>query len=108
MNKIYTAALAIAVTLNVLYTVYAWNDYNKWKAVYIEEQANGTSDIDTRMKFVEMHATTNHETVNDYRSESRQADAKIVETMMNLETRLYELEDKFELFQCNPLANDCR
>jgi tRNA C32,U32 (ribose-2'-O)-methylase TrmJ len=45
MNKIYIIALAIATGLNVFYTIYSYNQMNKWKESVIQESTNEQNSV---------------------------------------------------------------
>lgn len=108
MNKVIVAVLSLAVGLNVLYTVYSYNQMNKWKTEHFGQQEEMNKKVDDQLSLMSSLIDSNSNMIGNVNHRSNEADSKIVKTMMSLETRLYELEDKLEMFTCNPLSNDCK
>lgn len=111
MTKYYIAALAIATALNIFYTVYSYNEVNKWRLdidARIEAVKSRVENTAERVNHVEDNTNNANLTVekvtNYLKNEQKVADQSqdsIVKTMMLFETRLYSLED--EVYKLNEL-----
>jgi chromosome segregation ATPase len=103
MIKIYTAALAVATALNIFYTVYSYNEVNKWR----QETDSRLETIDSRIEntvervnHVEDRSISISESVEKANAQIKneqqiayKSQDSIVKSMMLLETRVYELEE---------------
>ena len=104
MEKIYEIILGIAVILNILYTIYSYNDTNKWRLDInnrieaVESRVENTAERVNHVEDNTNNANTTVEKVTNYlKQEQKVADQSqdsIVKTMMLFETRLYALEDE--------------
>ena len=104
MKNIYNILIGIAVALNILYTVYAYNGVNKWRQDIdlrieaVESRVENTAERVNRVEDNTNNANTTVEKVTNYlKNEQKVADQSqdsIVKTMMLFETRLYALEDE--------------
>jgi hypothetical protein len=96
MIKIYTAALAVATALNVFYTVYSYNEVNKWRQAMdsrIENTVERVNHIEDRsISISESVEKTNAQIKNEQQIAYKSQDS-IVKSMMLLESRVYELEE---------------
>ena len=107
MIKIYTAALAVATALNIFYTVYSYNEVNKWRQSmdsrientvervnHIEDRVHEVNSINNRVSSIGQQVEEIQSQVGE-KLDSKlavQIDNKILETMMSFEARVYELE----------------
>jgi hypothetical protein len=96
MIKIYTAALAVATALNIFYTVYSYNEVNKWRQSMdsrIENTVERVNHIEDRsISISESVEKANAQIKNEQQIAYRSQDS-IVKSMMLLESRVYELEE---------------
>jgi peptidoglycan hydrolase CwlO-like protein len=110
MKNIYNIVIGIAVALNILYTVYAYNGVNKWRQEtdsriqstaervnHIEKQVKNTVE---RVNHVEDRSISISESVEKANAQIKneqqiayKSQDSIVKSMMLLETRVYELEE---------------
>ena len=107
MIKIYTAALAVATALNIFYTVYSYNEVNKWRQAmdsrientvervnHIEDRTHEVNSINNRVDSIDQQVKEIQSQVGE-KLDSELAvkiDNKMLETMMSFEARVYELE----------------
>jgi hypothetical protein len=107
MKNIYNIVIGIAVALNILYTVYAYNGVNKWRQAmdsrientvervnHIEDRAHEVNSINNRVDSIDQQVKEIQSQVGE-KLDSKlavQIDNKILETMMSFEARVYELE----------------
>jgi chorismate synthase len=107
MIKIYTAALAVATALNIFYTVYSYNEVNKWRQVmdlrientvervnHIEDRTHEVNGINNRVDSIGQQVKEIQSQLGE-KLDSELAvkiDNKMLETMMSFEARVYELE----------------
>jgi chorismate synthase len=107
MIKIYTAALAVATALNIFYTVYSYNEVNKWRQEvdsrientvervnHIEDRTHEVNGINNRVDSIGQQVKEIQSQVGE-KLDSELAvkiDNKMLETMMSFEARVYELE----------------
>lgn len=111
MKNIYNIVIGIAVGLNILYTIYAYNGVNKWRQDIdqrieaVESRVENTAERVNHVEDNTNNANTTVEKVTNYlKQEQKVADQSqdsIVKTMMLFETRLYSLED--EVYKLNEL-----
>lgn len=104
MTKYYIAALAIATALNIFYTVYSYNEVNKWRQTVdsrIENTVERVNHVEDRVNSVDNAEL--HEQIKEVQSQVNakiddklvdQINSRMLETMMSLEARVYELELK--------------
>jgi chromosome segregation ATPase len=103
MIKIYTAALAVATALNIFYTVYSYNEVNKWRQVTDSRIEAIDSRIDNtveRVNHIEDRSISISESVEKANAQIKneqqiayKSQDSIVKSMMLLESRVYELEE---------------
>lgn len=104
MTKYYIAALAIATALNIFYTVYSYNEVNKWRQSvdsrientvervnHVEDRVNSIDNTELHKQIKEVHSQVNAKIDNKLVD---QINSRMLETMMSLEARVYELELK--------------
>jgi predicted PurR-regulated permease PerM len=111
MTKYYIAALAIATALNIFYTVYSYNEVNKWKQDMSEwkqsQELKWKQDMSEWKQSQELQYDLDLEKLQEEikamqsqvntKIDSKlvdQINSRMLETMMSLEARVYELELK--------------
>jgi hypothetical protein len=96
MKNIYNIVIGIAVALNILYTVYAYNGVNKWRQDIdsrIENTVERVNHIEDRsISISESVEKANAQIKNEQQIAYKSQDS-IVKSMMLLESRVYELEE---------------
>lgn len=111
MKNIYNIVIGVAVALNILYTIYAYNGVNKWRQEIdqrieaVEQRADNTVERVNHVEDRSINISESVEKVTNYLKNEQQVSDKsqdsIVKSMMLLETRLYALED--EVYKLNEL-----
>ena len=96
MIKIYTAALAVATALNIFYTVYSYNEVNKWRQAMdsrIENTVERVNQIEDRVNGINESVENANAQIKNEQQIAYKSQDSIVKSMMLLESRVYELEE---------------
>ena len=96
MIKIYTAALAVATALNIFYTVYSYNEVNKWRQAMdsrIENTVERVNHIEDRSISISESVENANAQIKSEQQIAYKSQDSIVKSMMLLESRVYELEE---------------
>jgi len=96
-EKFYEIVLFIAVILNILYTIYSYNDINKWRiqtTSQIEAVGAWQHQVDTTVKEVTQQQKSVNENVEKSVETGTERDKQLANWLQSIEQRVKAVEDR--------------
>ena len=96
-EKFYEIMLGIAVILNILYTIYSYNDINKWRiqtTSQIEAVDAWQQQVDTTVKEVTQQQKSVNESVEKSVETGNERDKQLANWLQSIEQRVKAVEDR--------------
>ena len=96
-EKFYEIILGVAVILNILYTIYSYNDINKWRiqtTSQIEAVDAWQRQVDTTVKEVTQQQKSVNENIEKSVETGTERDKELANWLQRIEQRVKAVEDR--------------